>query len=296
MQSLYGIIPPMTTPFDDNEDVNLGMLQAEAKHLVENAKIHGIAVGGSTGEGHTLTTEELRQTVGTVCDATDGKVPIIAGIIVDSTRQAIERAKAVADLNVAALQITPVHYVFSPNDDATTKHFADVADAVDIPIIIYNVIWWNYCSPELLTHIIDTVPGVVGVKQSAGDLKLLADLIVLLGDRGRILSAVDALMYPSFSMGAHGAVAAILAAVPEMCVELWDAVASGDDATAKDLHVKLLAIWNAIWDDNLPANVKIALNLQGRPAGIPRSPMPQSSAAQKAAIKAALMDAGVSLV
>jgi 4-hydroxy-tetrahydrodipicolinate synthase len=81
--------------------------------------------------------------------------------------------------------------------------------------------------------------------------------------------------------------------VPQLCVALWDAVGAGDHAAALDLHGRLLRIWNALAGDNLPANVKCAMALQGRPAGLPRAPMAASSAAQTEAIRAALQAAGV---
>jgi len=289
---IRGIVPPITTPFDAREDLDEGALRAEVRYLVEVAGVHGLAVGGSTGEGHTLSTDELRYIVGATVEETQGRVPVVAGIIVDSTRQAVERSRALSDLDVAALQITPVHYLFRPDDSMMHSHFATIADRVGIPIIVYNVVPWAYCSPELLVRIIDQVEGVIGVKQSASDLKLLADLLLMLGDRGLIMSAVDALLYPSFCLGAHGAIAAILTAVPTLCVQLWDAVRAGNHAEALDLHARLLRIWNAITGDNLPANVKYAMELQGRAAGLPRSPMPVSSPLQKGAIQNALKMAG----
>jgi 4-hydroxy-tetrahydrodipicolinate synthase len=170
------------------------------------------------------------------------------------------------------------------------RYFAAIADATGLPLMVYNVVPWSYLLPEALTRIITTVDGVIGVKQSAGDLKMLADLLVQLGDRGVIMSAVDALLYPSFALGAHGAIAAILTAVPRLCVQLWDAVQAGQHAQALELHVKLLAIWNALQGDNLPANVKFAMELQGRPAGLPRAPMPHPSPAQQARIRLSLAD------
>jgi len=193
---------------------------------------------------------------------------------------------------VAALQVTPPHYLFRPDDDAMLKHFEALAKGTGVPIMIYNVVPWTYLSPQLLTRIITKVEGVIGVKQSAGDMKLLADLIIMLGNRGRIMSAVDALMYPSFALGAHGAIAALLTAVPTLLVQLWDAVQGGDHKHARTLHEKLLPIWNAILGDNLPANVKCAQALLGRKAGVPRPPMPASSPAQASAIRAALEAAG----
>ena len=105
-----------------------------------------------------------------------------------------------------------------------------------------------------------------------------------------MLSAVDALLYPSFVLGAHGAIAANPAAAPGPCVSLWDAVKRGDHARAHEYHVRLLRFWNTIVGDNLPACVKYALTLQGCPASWPRQPMPAPSDRQKTAIAAALRD------
>ena len=292
-ENIYGIVPPMTTPFRPDDTIDEDALRAETRYMVEVAKIHGLAVCGSTGEGHTLTTPETRRITEIVVKEAKGRIPVITGIITDSTASAIERGRAVKDLGVAALQITPPHYLFRPDDDTMLTHFEALAKGTGLPIMIYNVVPWCYLSPQLLTRIIDNVEGVIGVKQSAGDMKLLADLIIMLGNRGRIMSAVDALMYPSFALGAHGAIAALLTAVPALLVQLWDAVQGGDHKHARTLHEKLLPIWNAILGDNLPANVKCAQALLGRKAGVPRPPMPASSPAQTAAIRAALEGAGL---
>lgn len=286
---IAGIVPPLVTPFTADEEIDEAALRAEVRYMIEQAGVHGLVVGGSTGEGHTLSTDELRRVVGAAVDAAGGRVPVLAGLIVDSTRQAVERVRALSDLDVAALQVTPVHYLFRPSDDMMVRHFAAIADAGRAPVMIYNVVPWSYCSPVLLVRIMREVEGVIGVKQSAGDLKLMADLLLLLGGRGLVMSAVDALLYPSFVLGAHGAIAAILAAAPIQCVQLWDAVQRGDHAAALDLHKRLLRLWNALLGDNLPANVKYAMSLQGRAGGCPRAPMPPSSEAQQAAIRAALV-------
>lgn len=290
---LFGIVPPMTTPFRPDDTIDDAVLRAETRYLIETGRVHGLAVTGSTGEGHALTTDEVRRITATVVDEARGRVPVITGIITDSTASAVERGLAVRELGVAALQVTPVHYLFRPDDDAMVRHFETLAARTGLPIIIYNVVPWTYLSPQLLARIIGAVPGVIGVKQSAGDMKLLADLLLLVADRSRIMSAVDALLYPSFALGAHGAIAAILTAVPALCVQLWDAVQGGDHKQARALHEKLLPIWNAIAHDNLPANVKHCQALMGRPAGVPRAPMPATSAAQADAIRRALQGAGV---
>ena len=287
--AIRGIVPPMTTPFSADGAIDEAAFRAEARFLLD-AGVHGLAVAGSTGEGHALSTGEVCRLTAVAVEEADGRVPVVAGIIVDSTAQAIERGRAAADAGAAALQVTPVHYLFRPDDAHMKEHFREMADAVASPIIIYNVVPWTYLSPELLVEIMTDIPGVVGVKQSAGDLKLFADLMATAPEGARIMSAVDALMYPSFTLGAHGAVAAILTAAPKASVILWDAVADGDHASALDLHLRLLALWNAMIDDNLPAAVKAALDFQGLAGGLPRRPMPAASNSQRSAIAAALKE------
>ena len=286
-QRIRGIIPPVTTPFDASGDLDEGALAGQCRWLLERG-VHGVTVAGSTGEGHTLSGEEARRVAAAAMQAVDGRAPVIAGIIANSTREVVHRGQALAGLGVAALQITPVHYLFRPDDDAMLEFYRAAAEQTGLPVIIYNVVPWSYLAPDLLCRILREVPGVIGVKQSAGDLKLLADLLREAPADSLILSAVDALLYPSFALGAHGAVAAILSAAPAACVALWDAVACGDHGCALDLHGRLLSLWNAINGDNLPACVKYAQSLQDCPAGLPRAPMPAANAAQQQEIAVAL--------
>ena len=292
MEKLTGIIPPMTTPFSPDGALRLERVQAQVDWLVGQG-VHGLAAGGSTGEGHTLDAEELQDLLAATCAAVKGGVPVIAGIIVDSTRDAIRRGRLAAGLKVAALQVTPVHYLFRPDDEAMLNHFRAVTQETGLPVIIYNVVPWSYLSPQLLVRIMREVPGVIGVKQSAGDLKLFADLMITAAPSNRIFCAVDALLYPAFTLGAHGSIAAILTAAPKACVDLWNAVKAGDHAQALRLHERLLPLWNAMVGDNLPACTKFAQALQGCDAGMPRQPMPSASPTQQAAIRKALLDLGV---
>ncbi|MBV7331679.1 dihydrodipicolinate synthase family protein [Chloroflexi bacterium TSY] len=285
--NLTGIIPPMATPFDENEELDEAALRVDVRYMIE-AGVNGIVVGGSTGEGHTLTLDESRKLVGIATDEAAGHIPVIAGVIVDSTRQAVERVQALADLPIAALQVTPVHYLFRPTDEMMQRHFAAIVEKTQIPLMIYNVVPWSYCSPALLTKIITEVDGVIGVKQSAGDMKLLADLLMLLEGHGLVFTAVDALLYPSFALQADGAIAALLAVAPKLCIDLWNAVKENDHPKALALHKTLLRIWNAIEDNNLPANVKTAMAMQGRARSYSRAPMSPSSPEQEAEIQEAL--------
>lgn len=290
--TLAGVIPPATTPFDDRGEIDLKAAGRQIEWLID-CGAHGVAVGGSTGEGHTLDAEEYPGLVEAAVDASGGRVPVIAGIIADSTRDAVRRGCSLHGLAVAALQVTPVHYLFRPDADAMVEHFRTLAGETGRSIIIYNVVPWTYLSPGLLIRIMREVPEVIGVKQSAGDLKLFADLMLDLPEGKRVFSAVDALMYSSYTLGAHGSIAAILAAAPRQSVALWDAVRAGDHAGARLLHEQLLAVWNALQPhDNLPAATKVAQALQGCPAGVSRAPMSMPDGDRVARIRDALRAAG----
>lgn len=284
---LAGIIPPLVTPFTADGEIDEAALRSQARFMLAKG-VDGVCVGGSTGEGHTLARDELVRAVQVTLEEVGGRVPVIAGVIVNSTRQAVMTAREFRDTGVAGLQITPVHYLFRPDDEATFGHFRTITGETDLPVIIYNVIPWNYLRPDMLVRLMSELPGIHGVKQSQGDLKLMADLLLKVPAGKIVLTAVDALLYPSFALGAHGTIAANPAAVPGVCVALWKAVQAGDHPRALRIHEALLRFWNTINSDNLPACVKYALERQGVPAGMPRAPMPAATAAQRAAIDLAL--------
>ncbi|MCR0982643.1 dihydrodipicolinate synthase family protein [Roseomonas populi] len=284
---IHGIIPPMTTPFTAEGEIDEGAYRNQIRWFLGTG-VHGICVGGSTGEGHTLTRDEFKLLMEIAAEEVGGRVPLIAGIIANSTREAILRARDIEHLAIDALQITPVHYLFKPSEEATFNHFKTLTESVKQPVIIYNVIPWNYLTPAQLLHIMRELPGVIGVKQSQGDLKLMADLLLDVPEGKLVFTAVDALLYPSFALGSPGTIAANPTAVPTACVALWDAVQRGDHAYAMQLHDRMLRFWNTIVGDNLPACVKAVLEMQGCPVGLPRAPMPAASAKQRAAIEPAL--------
>ncbi len=284
LDNINGIIPPIVTPFTADGEIDEAAFRNIVKFNLDK-KVHGVCVGGSSGEGHTLSVEEFARLMEITVEEVDGHIPVLAGIIANSTRDAIRRAEAISHLSVQGLQVTPVHYVFKPDEEATFAHFKALTEATDVPVIIYNVVPWNYLSPALLIRLMKELPGVQGVKQSAGDLKLMADLMLGIPEGCKIYTAVDALLYPSFALGCHGTIAANPAAVPGVCIALWNAVQRGDHERAKEIHEALLRFWNAIFADNLPANIKTVISLQGTEAGLPRMPMPKTSAAQLENIK-----------
>jgi 4-hydroxy-tetrahydrodipicolinate synthase len=292
LDQLRGVIAPFTTPFRDDDSVELAAIAAQVDWLIGEG-VHGLAAGGSTGEGHALTREEHRDILAETVRAVDGRVPVVAGIISNSTAETAARGRQVADLGVVALQVTPPSYLFRPDDDAMVDHFRRIHGECGLPILIYNVVPWCYLSPDLLLRIMDEVRGVAGVKQSAGDMKLFAELQRRARPENLIFSAVDALLYLSYQLGARGSIAAILTAAPGPSRRLWDACQAGDHATALPLHEKLMPVWDAIGQDNMPSLCKYAQRLQGVPAGVARRPTSPATEAQKRAVRAALAGLGL---
>lgn len=289
---LSGIIPPVVTPFGADEQVDETAVRGEIRHQLD-AGVHGVCVTGSTGEGAAVSADDAVRVATAAVTEAAGSVPVIAGIIRDSTREVVRYGQALRETGVDALQVTPVHYLFQPDADTTVDYYRTVAAETGLPIVIYNVIPWATIPAATVARILDEVPGVIAVKQSGGDIHALADLLHLAPAGGAVLTAIDDLLYPSYALGARGAISATLTVVPELCVRQWDAYQRGDNATALEIHHKLLPVWRAIDGPNMPARIKAGLAEQGRDGGRARSPMNAVTDAERAAVRAALVNAGV---
>jgi 4-hydroxy-tetrahydrodipicolinate synthase len=290
---LTGIIPPLVTPFTPgSENLDENALRAELRYLLQ-VGVHGLTVCGSTGEGHTLSLEETVRCAEIAVEEAAGHVPVVVGIIRDSTRDVIRYGQALARVRgVDALQITPVHYLFNPGPDGIYAYYREIGQAVGLPIVIYNVVPWNTISPETLLRLSE-IPQVIAVKQSGGDIHKLAELLRVNNGRLQVLSAVDDLLYLSFVLGAQGAIAAVLTVVPDLSVALWDAVQRGDHQAALALHERILPVWTAINHPDMSSRTKAAIELRGRKIGPARRPLLPVSDAVRREINAALEQAGV---
>lgn len=288
---LHGMISTVVTPFDEQDRVDLDLLRGEVRYLLDSG-VTAICACGSTGEGHTLSLEESVDICTVVVDEVGGRVPVIGGIIQNSTAQAIRYGRALREVGVDALQVTPVHYVFSPSDDETIAHYRAIAEATALPIVLYNVVPWALVGVDVIERMSD-IPELVAIKQSGGDMHLLADLLHRVRDRFTILAALDDLHLPAFLLGAHGALAAIPTVTPRLSVELWDAVQARDLDRALQLHERILTVWRAIDSPRLPSMLKAALELQGRPVGRPRMPFAPATDEERARIADALRAASL---
>ncbi len=286
-KSLTGILPPVTMPFDEKGHLVPNAIAPQIDWIFESGA-DAVVAGGSTGEGHALNDGEFRDAMAATHEAVNGRKPFVAGLIVNSTLEAIERVRLLDGMKVDALQVTPVHYLFKPGPEATIEHFRQIWEECGIPILIYNVIPWNYLSADLMLKIMDEVPGVVGMKQSSGDLKSLSDLVQNAKPDNLVLSGIDALLYSAFAMGADGAISALTSALPGATSKLFKLTREGKHEEALEIHWKLNSLWNVLRHDNLPACVKYIQHRQGLPMYGPRAPMEPVSAEQMKAIDGAL--------
>lgn len=287
---IRGIIPPGMTPFFDDE-IDYGAFREHIRWLFSK-NVAGVSVGGSGGEGHTLSEDELEKLL-KIAVAEAGDRIIVAGIIRDSTRDVLPYAKAAEQAGADYLMITPIHY-FRPNDEAHYAFFKGINDAVSIPIIVYNVVPTAVITPECMKRLA-TLPRVRAIKQSGGDMHALADMLQDLPEWFPVMSAIDNLLYPSYVMGACGAIAAINTVLPELSQEQFEAVQQGNHEKALDNHNKMLRVWRALRGRdrfNMPAKFKAALRLRGQNVGTPRSPLHPISRSEELAIKEALSEAG----
>ncbi|MEU9963700.1 dihydrodipicolinate synthase family protein [Streptomyces malaysiensis] len=289
---LHGIIPPLVSPFTADEQPDLDALRAEVRYHLDLG-VHGLCVTGSTGDGQMLSVDDSVAIADTAVRETAGQVPVIAGIIQDSTREVIRYGKAIAQTGVDALQVTPVHYLFQPDEERTIEYYRRVAEETGMPVVIYNVIPYALIPATTVARILNEVPNVIGVKQSGGNIHQLADLLHMNPAGGKVFTAVDDLLFPSYLMGAQGAISATLTVVPELCLQQWDAVQRGDIATALELHNKQLPIWRAIDGPNMTPRIKAALAMQGRNGGHSLSPLTPVSDTERETLRAAFKAADI---
>jgi dihydrodipicolinate synthase/N-acetylneuraminate lyase len=281
-----GIIAPVITPFTSEESLDEKVFRREVKYLL-GAGVHGISPGGSTGEGELVRDAELVRMVEIIQEENSRHIPVVAGIIRTSTRDAIRAALAVKKAGATALMVTPIQYLGGADADGNYEYYDRISDAAGLPIIIYNVVPQNEIKPDSFHKMLD-IANVIGIKQSNGGVPGFMDMMITCGEKGHIYSASDEMLYTTFDLGAAGAIAAILTLFPEISVEIWDSVKAGNRDHARELQAKIYPVWSMIKGPQFPRRIKESLNQTGRPVGVAASPRLGASAAERESIRQAL--------
>lgn len=289
-ETILGIIPPALTPFTQAGEVDMALFEKDVKLLLD-AGVNGISVGGSTGEGAFLDDEEIHQMIKAVRKL-DAGIPIVAGIIRTSTRSAISTGKAAKEAGADCLMITPACYTpLVPDEEGNYAYYKQISDAVNLPIIIYNVVAQNPISAPLFKRMADGIDNVIGVKQSYGGVPAFYEMRMTCGSSAKIFSASDEMLCTTYELGAAGAISAVLTVFPDICVEMWREYNTGNFQKARQLQERIYFVWQAIIGNQFPIRAKYALKLLGRDLGFARSPITHISQQEKDKIENALRNA-----
>ncbi|HEX4488152.1 MAG TPA: dihydrodipicolinate synthase family protein [Terriglobales bacterium] len=264
-------MPPMMTPFGEDDRIDFSALANEARFLKKSG-VSGMVVGGSMGEGAGLSEQELAEAVRTVVEAVDGTLPVLSGIIADSSAEAVRLARAARDAGAVGLQVPPPHFRPTADTPILAEYYRSITDGSLLPLIIYNVMPTAESAVESLQEIMAANPAVVGVKQSARNMHTLTILLASLRGKVKIFSAIDDMVYPSFMLGVDGTISGTSAVFPRETFEMWNAVQAKEYARALAMHEKLAPIWRVIDHPDFPGRSKYAITLMGRDVGRPRRP------------------------
>jgi 4-hydroxy-tetrahydrodipicolinate synthase len=283
-----GVITALVTPFR-NDAVDEEALRRLVDEQIR-AGVDGFVPVGTTGESPTVTVEEHIRIIKIVVEETRKRVPVIAGTGANATREAIEltqEARAVgAD---GTLQVTP--YYNRPTQDGLYRHFKAVADAVPLPMVVYNVPGRTGCDllADTVARLCD-IPTVVGIKEATGSAQRAAQIISRVGDRLVVLSGDDATAYPLYTLGAQGCISVVSNVAPKDMAATWDAWVAGDWKKARELHYKLFPLHEGLFIEANPIPVKAALAMMGKIADEIRAPLYPMAGANRDKIRKILTD------
>jgi 4-hydroxy-tetrahydrodipicolinate synthase len=288
---LKGSMVAIVTPFNDGK-VDVKALKGLIDFQIENGT-DAIVPCGTTGESATLSYEEHDKVVKTTIEVVDGRVPVIAGTGSNSTSETImiteEAMKAGAD---AALLISP--YYNKPTQEGLYQHYKSVAEAVDIPLILYNVPGRTSMNmvPETVARLSE-IKNIIGIKEASGSIKQMSDVIQLCPDDFIVISGDDFLTFPLLCLGGRGVISVTANIAPRDVASLIDTFEDGDMDEARRLHFKMMPLNNAMFIETSPIPAKTALALMGKIKEELRLPLTTMARAGRETLKKTLADYGL---
>ena len=292
MPELHGILSAMSTPFRaDDESVDEQGLRDLTEHTI-GAGVHGLVPGGSTGEFAAMSADERRGVLEVVLDQTAGRVPVVPGVGAMTTREAVALARHAE--NAGAAGVLAVAPYYEPLDLAETKrYFRDVADAVSVPVVIYNlpVATGVNLTPEDVRELATSCENIDYVKDTTNDLTQAARLIHELGDVVSTFVGWDTLLLASLVEGAPGSIVGAANVNAARLVALYDAVQAGQLDVAREVWATEYPLMNFLVSGGYVGAVKGALEEVGRSAGPARQPIGPLSDDRRAELARILREA-----
>lgn len=292
MKEIKGIIVPIITPMNADESVNLEQLCVQIDHMI-SAGAHGIFCFGTNGEGYILTDEEKAVLLAAAVEHVNGRVPVYAGTGCVSTKATIALSQKAKIIGADFLSIITPWFAAATQDDLLT-HYQSVAEAVDLPIILYNIParTGNSLAPATVKKL-SAIENIVGVKDSSGHFDNMLQYIEQKSERPdfKILSGNDSLILWNLLAGGAGGISGCANVFPQTMVAIYECFIKGEIEQAH-LHQDAIRDFRDCFRFGNPNTiVKTAVNLQGYPVGNCRKPFGSLSAQGMEAVKAALADA-----
>src|SRR5690349_5020547 len=266
-----GSIVALLTPFRNGAVDEKAFQDFVAWQIAQGT--HGLVPCGTTGESPTLSHDEHKRVVELCIEVAKGKVPVIAGTGSNSTAEAIELTRHAKQAGAdAALVVTP--YYNKPTQDGLYRHFKAINDAVDLPIIIYNIPPRSVIDMSVATMArLAELPNIVGVKDATADLVRPVRTRLAINPQFCQLSGEDATALPYLVQGGHGCISVTANVAPRLCSEMHVAWQKGDLATAMRINDRLMPLHDALFAETSPAPVKYAASLLGRSRAETRLPL-----------------------
>lgn len=292
MKQFEGALTALVTPMQDGGIDEKGLVDLIEFQIASG--IHGIVPCGTTGESATLSFEEHKRVIELTVKTVNGRVPVIAGTGANSTLEAIELTESAKNSGADAV-LSVVPYYNKPSQEGLYRHFKAILDAVDIPMILYNVPGRTVTNmlPATVARLA-VLPQVIGIKEACGSLQQVSELIQVCPDDFIVLSGDDFTAMPTVVIGGKGVISVVSNLEPAKTAGMIEAALNGDLAQAKHLHYQLFSLMGAMFCYPSPAPAKKGLELMGKiVSGEVRLPMTQMDGASLEQLKKTMLAAGL---
>ncbi|KAB8273299.1 hypothetical protein BDV30DRAFT_112308 [Aspergillus minisclerotigenes] len=295
-QELTGVMVALITPFtDDGSKIDEGRLKSHIDRLLQ-AGVHGLVPGGSTGEFTVLSLAERKQLTELCVKYAAGRVPVVAGTGATSTQEAVELAKHAGEVGAAAVMVVPPFY--DPvNYEQLTEMMSEIHTESKLPIMYYNIPSASglTLTPQQIADL--SRVGVKYLKDTSGNAPAYTELVFALSDKITAFNGWDTLTFYGMAAGAPGCVWGAANVIPELAVQLWEAIAvKGDLKLGRELWAKAFPICKFLESHNYAAAVKTGVELTGQPTGGLRKPFALLADQHKAELASFMQSAGIKTV
>ncbi|MBI3195624.1 MAG: dihydrodipicolinate synthase family protein [Ignavibacteriae bacterium] len=293
---IKGIFPPMLTPFKENGDVDYNAFIRNIEKW-DNEPLGGYLVLGSNSETAYLNEEEKLTLIELTVQTAKKQRTILAGTGLESTRETIRLTNMAARLGAhAALVLTPNYYSGQMSDEALIKHFTSIADASEIPILIYNVPKFTHFNISVeAVRILSQHPNIIGMKDSAGTIAQLEAFRKATPETFNLIVGSATILYQALTIGVKSGILALANCAPKACAEVQELFSQGKHDEAKQLQERLLPAIKAVTDTYGIAGLKYASTLMGYEGGFVRNPLIELRPNEKENIRTILKQIGIEI-